>query len=55
MIKKESKMSIRKHANKLKFHEKSVRTAIKENLSPDLNPLDYTISGVLENQTNATS
>ena len=49
-------MSIRKHTNELKVHEKTVRTAITEDLSPDLNPLDYTIGGgVLEKKTNATS
>ena len=40
---------------KLKVHQKTVRTAIKQNLSPDLNPLDYPVWGVLENKTNATS
>ena len=39
----------------LKVHEKTVRTAIRQDLSPDLNPLDSTIWGVLENKTNATS
>ena len=34
---------------------RKLRTAIKQNLSPNLNPLDYTIWGVLENKTNATS
>ena len=38
----------------LKVGDKTVRTAIKQNLSPDLIPLDYTIWGVLENKTNAT-
>ncbi len=47
---------IRKHVNDLKVYEKTVRTAIKQDLSPDLNPLDYTIGGgVLEKKTNATS
>ena len=55
MIKKDPITSIRKHANKLKVHEKTVRTAIKQDLSPDLNPLDYVIWGVLKNKTNATS
>ena len=32
-----------------------MRTAIKQNLSPELNTLDYAIWGVLENKTNATS
>ena len=34
---------------------KKLRIAIKQDLSPDLNPLDYAIWGILENQTNATS
>ena len=40
--------SIRKHANELKVHEKTVRTAIRKDLSPDLNLLDYTTWGILE-------
>ena len=52
---KDPTTSIRKHANELIVHEKTVRTAIKQDLSPDLNLLDYTIWGVLENKTNATS
>ena len=32
-----------------------MRTAIKHDLSPDHNPLDYAIAGVWENKTNATS
>ena len=47
--------SIKKHTNELKVHEKTVRTAIKQDLSPDLNPLDYAIWGILENKTNETS
>ena len=47
--------SIRKHTNELKVPEKTVRTLIKQYLSPDRNPLDYAIWGVLENKTNATS
>ena len=31
-----------------------MRTAIKQDLIPDLNPLDYATCGVLSNQTNAT-
>ena len=34
---------------------RKLKTAIQENFSPDLNPLDYTLWGVLENKTNATS
>ena len=48
-------MTIRKHANELKVQEKTMRTAIKQDLSRDLNPLDYTIWGILENKTHATS
>ena len=54
-IKKDPTMSKRKHANELKVHGKIVRTAIKQDWSPDLNLLDYAIWGVLENKTNATS
>ena len=39
----------------MKVHEETVRTAIKQDLSPDLNPFDYAIWGVLENKTNPTS
>ena len=35
-IKKDPTLSIRKHANELKIHEKTVWTAIKQDLSPDL-------------------
>ena len=38
----------------MKIHEKTVRTAIKLDLSPDFKPLDYVTWGVLENKTNAT-
>ena len=54
-IKKDPTMSIRKNANEVEVHDKIVRTRIKQDLSPDHNPLDYTISGVLENKTNANS
>ena len=54
-IKKDPTTSIRRHTNKLKVQEKTVRTGIKQNLSPDLNPLDYAIWGVLENKTNFPS
>ena len=54
-IQKNPTTAIRKHANKLKVHEKTVRTAIKQNLSPDPNPFDYAIWVVLENKPNATS
>ena len=45
-------MSIRKHTNELKVHEKTVGTAIKQDLSPDLNSLDYGILDVLEKKKN---
>ena len=50
-------MTIRKHANELKVHMKTVRTAIKQDLSPDSKPLDYAICGVLkrQNKCNFTS
>ena len=54
-IKKDPTKSIRKHANELKVHKKIVRTAIKQDLSPILNPLDYVIWCILENKTNVTS
>ena len=53
-IKKEPIISIRKYANKLKVLEKTVRTAINQDLSPDLKSLDYATWGFLENKTNAT-
>ena len=55
MIKKGPTTSIRKHANESKVHEKAVQTAIKQDLSQDLNSLDYVIWVVFENKTNATS
>ena len=48
-------MSMRKFANEMKDHEKTVRTAIKQDLSQDHNLLDYALWGILENKTNATS
>ena len=48
-------MSIRKHDNESKAGEKTVRAPIKQDFSPNLNPLDYAIWGVLENKTDATS
>ena len=35
--------------------QENVRTTIKQDLSPDLNTLDYTIIGVLENKANTFS
>ena len=55
MIKKDPTTFIRKHANELKVHEKTARTAIKQDSSPNLKLLDYIVSGVLENKTNASS
>ena len=46
-------MSIRKHVYELEVHEKSVRTAIKQDRN--LSPFDYAIWSILENKTNATS
>ena len=53
--KKDPTISIRMHTNELKIHEKTVRMAIKHDLSQDHNPLNYTIWCVLENKTNAIS
>ena len=41
VIKKDPTKSIRKHTNVLKVHEKTVRTAIKQDLSSDFNSFDY--------------
>ena len=38
-----------------KSMKKTVRTAIKQNSCPDLNPLDYIMWGILEYKINATS
>ena len=54
VIKKDPTASIRKHANELKIHEKTVRIANKQDLNPDFNPLDFAIWSILENKTNAT-
>ena len=48
-------MKIRNHTNELKVDEETVSAAIKQDLNPELNPLDYAIQGVLENKTNTTS
>ena len=45
-IKKDPSTSIRKHADKLKVREKTVKTVIKQDLSPDHNPLDYAMWGI---------
>ena len=52
---KDPTTTIRKYVNQLKVHEKIVSITIKQNLSPDINPLDCAIWGILENKTNATS
>ena len=39
----------------MKVYEKTVRTAIKQDLSPGFKPLDYAVWVVLENKTNAIS
>ena len=49
-IKKDPTKPIWKHTN-----EKTVGTAVKQDLSPDLHTLEYAIWGVLENTTNANS
>ena len=54
-IKKDTTTSIRKYANELKVIKKTERTVIKQDLSPNVNPLDYAIWGILDNKTNATS
>ena len=54
-IKKDPTTSIRKHPRELKAHKKTVMTAIKQDLSPNLNPLDYAIWDILENKTNVNS
>ena len=48
---KDPATSIRKYANELKVHEKTVWTAIKQ----DLKPPDGAIWDILENKTNAFS
>ena len=53
-IKKDPTTSIKEHANELKVHRKIVRTTIKEDLSLDINSLDYAIWNVTENKANAT-
>ena len=53
--KKDPPTSVRKHANELKVYEKTGRTAIKQDLSPDFNPLVYIIQAILAKKTNATS
>ena len=54
-IKKDPTTSIRKHTKDLKVHKKTVKTATKQDLCPNLNPLDYALLGVLENETKSIS
>ena len=54
-IKKDPIISIRKYIDGLKFHKKTVRIEITQDLNPDLKPLDYSIWGVLKIKTIATS
>ena len=51
-ILKDPTTSIRKHANELKVHETTVRTAIKQDSSTHNNSIAYAIWDVLENKTN---
>ena len=55
VIKKNSTKSRRKHSNDLKVHEKTVRTAIKQDLNLDLNFLAYAIWSALKDKANAIS
>ena len=43
-------MSIINHTNELNVNEKTVRTAIKQDLSRDLNSHDYAIEGPFRKQ-----
>ena len=49
VVKKNPKTLILKHRHELKLYEKTLRKAIKQDLSPDLKPIDYALWGVLEN------
>ena len=42
-IRKDPTRSIRKQANELKVHEKTVKRVIEQDLSPDLKSFDYAI------------
>ena len=53
-MKKDPTTSNRKYSNELKLFEKTLRIAIKKNLSPGFNPLDYVIQSFLGNKVNAT-
>ena len=54
MNKKDPTESIRKHANELKVHEKILKI-VEQDLSLELNLLNYVIWGVFENKTNPIS
>ena len=54
VIKSDPITSVRKHVNELKVQVKTVKTAIKQDLSRDLDPLNYAIWDVLEKKTNGT-
>ena len=43
VIKKDPTTSMRRYTNELKVHEKTMWTAIKQDLSPHHNPHDYAI------------
>ena len=49
-IKKDPTPAIRKPSDELKFHEKTMMTAIKQVSNLDINPVYYAIWGVLENK-----
>ena len=49
VIKKEPTKSKRKHADELKVHEKTGRTAIKQHLNSDVTTLVFAIWDVLGN------
>ena len=55
MIKKDPTTSIRKHANELRVHDKTVKTIIKRDLSPNINSVDYAIWSILKNKINPIS
>ena len=55
VIKKDFTTSTKKHANEMLFHEKTSRTAVKQDISSDLNSLDYAIWSIFENKRNVTS
>ena len=48
MVIKDPTISIKKQVNELKVREKTVSTAIEQDLNPDNNPLYYAIWDILE-------